>query len=98
MMKEVRNIEKQMEPVIYELYLRFLHDSADPEEREYAVLEDEITANFVHKNYMSAADIAFCRGVDIESLDGEPFHGAMKELHDALAALYPAEEDMEAAA
>ena len=98
MMKEVRNIEKQMEPVIHELYLRFLHDSADPEEREYAVLEDEITANFVHKNYMSAADIACCRGVDIESLDGEPFHGAMKELHDALAALYPAEEDMEAAA
>lgn len=97
MMKEVRNIEKQMEPVIRELCLCFLRESADAEEREYSVLEDEITANFIHKNYMSAADIAFCRDVDIESLDDEPFYDAMKELHDAVTALYPAEENMEAA-
>ena len=98
MMKEVRNIEAHMQPVIRQLYERFLRDSADPEEREYTVLEDEIAANFVHKNYMSAADIAFCRGFDIETLRDEPFHDGMKELHEAVAALHPAEEDLEAAA
>ncbi|PDQ17891.1 hypothetical protein CN311_27675 [Mesorhizobium sanjuanii] len=98
MMKEVRNIEAHMQPVIRELYHRFLRDSADPEEREYTVLGDEITANFVHKNYMSAADIAFCQGFDIDALSGEPLHDAMKDLHDALVALYPAEGDVEEAA
>jgi hypothetical protein len=97
-MKEVRNIEAHMQPVIRELYDRFLRDSSDPEEREYTVLGDEITANFVHKNYISSADIAFCRGFDIEALRGEPLHDAMKELHDAVAALYPAESDIGEAA
>ncbi|AZO26563.1 hypothetical protein [Mesorhizobium sp. M1B.F.Ca.ET.045.04.1.1] len=99
MMKEVRNIEKQMEPVIHELYLRFLRESADPEAREYTVVEDQITANFVHKNYMSVADIAFCQTFDTDALSNEPFHDAVKELHDAITTLYPpAEEAVEAAA
>ncbi|MER9118692.1 hypothetical protein NKH93_18980 [Mesorhizobium sp. M0954] len=98
MMREVRNIEAHVQPIINEIYQRFLRDSADPEEREYTVLADEITANFVHKNYVSGADIAFCRCFDIEILRGEPLYDAMKELHDAVAALYPAEEDVEEAA
>lgn len=92
MMREVCNIEAHMQPVIRQLYERFLRDSADPEEREYAGLEDEVTANFVHKNYMSSADVAFCRTFDIERLRNEPFYDAMTELHGAVAALYPAEE------
>jgi hypothetical protein len=99
MMREVRNIEKHMEPLIEDLYRRFLHDSADPEQREYTVLGDEITANLVHKNYMSAADIACCRVFEIEALGREPLHGEMQALHDALAEMYPADdEDVEAAA
>jgi hypothetical protein len=98
MMREVRKIEAHMQPVIRQLYVRFLYDSADPEEREYAVIEDEITANFVHKNYVSAADIAFCQSFDIETLREEPFYRALRELHDAVTTLYPAEQEMEAAA
>jgi hypothetical protein len=98
MMLEVRNIEAHMQPVIQQLYARFLLDSADPEEREYTAVGDEVAANFVHKNYMSAADIAFCRTFDIETLRDEPLHDTIKELHEAVATLYPPDEDIEAAA
>jgi len=92
MMKEVRNIEAHMRPVILELYQRFLSESADPEEREYVDVHDEITANFVHADYMSTADIAFCLGFDVETLAGEPGYDEMRILHQGLADLYPEEE------
>ncbi|WP_422372618.1 hypothetical protein [Hoeflea sp.] len=97
MMTEVRNIEAHMQPVILELYRSFLRESADAEELEYSVYGDEITANFVHKYYMSTADLTFCRFLDIEPLRAEPGFEVMQELHETLAALYPAEEDEEAA-
>ena len=93
MMTEVRNIEAHMQPVIFELYERFLLDSADPEEREYADAAAEITANFVHANYMSATDLVFCRGFDIETLNDKPGFEEMQALHAALAATYPDEEE-----
>lgn len=93
MMTEVRNIEAHMQPVIFELYERFLLDSADPEEREYADAADEITANFVHANYMSSADLVFCRGFDIETLNDKPGFEEMQALHAALVATYPDEEE-----
>ncbi|MCZ4267450.1 hypothetical protein O4H48_06035 [Rhodobacteraceae bacterium G21628-S1] len=93
MMTEVRNIEAHMRPVILELYQRFLLDSANPEEREYANPADEITANFVHANYMSAADLVFCRGFDIETLSDKPGFDEMQALHTALAETYPDEEE-----
>ena len=75
-----------MQPVILELYGRFLQDSADPELREYADPEDEVTANFVHRSYMSEADLAFCRGVDVAAFAAEPAYDEMAALHAALPA------------
>lgn len=97
MMKEVRNIEQHMQPVISELYLRFLESSADIEEREYTDPRDEITANFIHASYMSAADIAFCLQVDLSHLADHPHYEEIITLREALNELYPA-EDMEEAA
>lgn len=93
MMREVRNIEAHMQPIILELYQRFLLDSADPEEREYANPADEITANFIHANYISAADIGFCRAFDIETLNDKPGFEEMQVLHAALAETYADEEE-----
>jgi hypothetical protein len=93
MMNEVRNIEAHMQPVILELYQSFLDDSADPETREYAEPGDEITANLVHANYMSAADISFCQEFDIRALAAEPEYAAIEELHLALSNLFPVAED-----
>lgn len=97
MMREVRNIEAHMRPVILDLYQRFLRDGAEPEERQYSDPTDEITANLVHSSYMSIADIAFCREFDIAPMAGEPGYEAMLDLHGALATAYPA-DNMDAAA
>lgn len=64
MMREVRNIETHMEPIISELYERFLIESGETEELEYGTLEQEINANLIHKNYMSAADLRHCGRFD----------------------------------
>lgn len=98
MMKEVRNIEAHMQPVIAELYKAFLSgDSADPELRQYADLADEVRINLVHTNYMSNADIAYCRVFEVAALAAEPFHDEMLALHQALIDAYPS-DDLEAAA
>jgi hypothetical protein len=97
MMREVRNIETHMEPVILELYRRFLISSADQEERQYTDPTDEIAANLVHANYMSAADITICSGFDVAALAGEAHHDEVQALHAILLELYPSEEMEDAA-
>jgi hypothetical protein len=97
MMREVRNIEAHMQPIVLELYERFLRDAVEAEEREYSDPADEITANLIHRGYMSTADVAFCRSFDIEFMVGSPGHDVRVELHNALAVAYPA-DDMDAAA
>ncbi|MCD4512787.1 hypothetical protein LQT97_16285 [Brucella pseudogrignonensis] len=94
MMREIRNIEAHMEPVILELYRRFLISSADVEERQYTDPADEIAANLVHANYMSFADIAICAGFDVSALDGEAHYDEIQALHAKLLELFPP-EDME---
>lgn len=97
MMKEVRNIEMHMEPVILELYRRFLTSSADVEERQYTDPADEIVANLVHANYMSSADIAICSAFDVPALAGEAPDDEIQILHAKLLELYPSEEMEDAA-
>lgn len=94
MMTEVRSIETHMNPVILELYRAFLKgDSSDPDLRQYPDYADEVRVNFVHANYMSEADISFCRTFDLAELAGEPNFLEMEALHTALADTYPGEED-----
>ncbi len=97
MMREVRNIEAHMRSVIIELYQHFLMERADEELWAYSDPKDEVNANLVHANYMSAADLAFCRGFDIQTLSAEPGFAVMETLHHSLATLYPPDE-VEAAA
>jgi hypothetical protein len=91
-MREVQNIEEHMGPVILELYQRFLSESADPETRQYAEPGDEITANLIHANYMSKADLAYCRDSGIQSLSAHPSFSAIEALHHRLSELYPADD------
>jgi hypothetical protein len=89
MMKEVRNIEEHMKPVILDLYLRFLNERDDEEDWQYTLASDEVTANFVHTNYMSVADLAFCHEFDVDSLEIENGFLLKKALHEALLTIYP---------
>ena len=92
-MREVRNIESHMEGVITELYRSFLAESGGADELQYVTLEDELTANFVHKNYMSSKDINLCRTLDIGQLGDEVGFETMHGLHEVLGALYPLDTD-----
>lgn len=92
MMKEVRHIEAHMQPVVLELYHRFLSERADEDEWQFAVPGDEVQANLVHANYMSDADLAFCRNFDIASLSPEHGFGAKQALHQSLLDVCPADE------
>ncbi|RKF14063.1 hypothetical protein D6850_12900 [Roseovarius spongiae] len=93
MMREVRNIEAHMQPVILELYRSFLISSSDEEEREYTDPEDEVTVNFVHANYMSAADLFVCKDFAIEELEGEELFEGVGVLHETLKSTYFGEDE-----
>lgn len=54
---------------------------------------DKERVNFVHANYMSEADISFCRNFDLAELAGEPNFPDMEALHAVLAEAYPDEEE-----
>jgi hypothetical protein len=86
MMKEVRNIEAHMKPVIEEVYRKFLLESAAQEELEYATLDEEIEVNFIHRYYMSAKDVEICVALNVQHLSGEPNFGLIESLHGRLQA------------
>ena len=57
MMREVVNIQGHMRPIIQEVYGRFLVESSDIEEREYADPKQEIEVSLIHQNYVSPKEI-----------------------------------------
>jgi predicted phosphatase len=95
MMREVRNIEDHMQPVITELYQRFLTDSAQAEELQYGTYAEEFSANFIHKAYMSMADLRHCSTFDVAIFQDHPGRDVMIGLHTELAVLAMSEDEME---
>lgn len=88
MMREVRNIQDHMRPVIADVYERFLVDSADQEELEYATLDQEIEVNLIHRNYVSPKDIEICLGYDIQALREHQNFNLIEGLHQNLRQRY----------
>jgi len=72
-------------------YKQFLLGSHDPEEREYPDAADQIREILIHGNYMSQKDIGICLSFDLVTLVVQPQHGNIRELHDALMAIYGSE-------
>ena len=97
MMREVRNIEAHMQPVITELYQRFLIESAGTDELEYGTYAEELTANFIHKAYMSMADLRHCATFDTATLADLPSQEVIAGLHAETVGLMEHEEDLEPA-
>lgn len=87
MMREVRNIQGHMKPVIGEIYDRFLIESADADELEYGILQQEVSANLVHRNYMSLVDLKICDATDVGSFHVHPNAAVIVGLHSELRAL-----------
>lgn len=93
MMREVRNIEDHMQPVISELYLGFLTESANAEELQFGTFEEEVAANFIHKGYMSSADLRHCAAFDIGTLADLPRQDVVAGLHHDIQARVQDEGD-----
>lgn len=93
MMQEVANIQQHMCPIILEAYGCFLEGSADINEREYALPEQEIEASLIHRNYISQKDIEVCCGFDITSLSAHEHAEAIHELHSTLISKYKNSDD-----
>lgn len=94
MLRAVREIQRHSQTIIRDGYRDFLLSSFDPDEREHVEDNDQIVEVLVKGWYMSASDIAFCRTFDIEVLRTEPGFEIMLKLHEALATLYPPDENM----
>ena len=87
-MREVLNIQQHMRPIIEEVYVHFLTDSADEEEREYAAPNQEIEVNLIHRNYISKRDLDICLAHDIQAHEGHPNFEDMLTLHQCLQEIY----------
>ncbi len=89
MMREVSNIDGHMRPIILELYTRFLKESSNVEDREYADPKQEIEISFIHRSYISQKDIEICAAFDIEGQFGthSDFPG-IESLHHTLRSEY----------
>ena len=88
MMREVVNIQHHMRPIILEVYDRFLVESSDVEEREYADPDQEIEVNLIHRNYVSQKDIELCLTYDLSKYQTHTNFPAIKALHESLQRHY----------
>lgn len=92
MMREVRNIEAHMQPIIAEIYQRFLLDSAEAEELEYGTYGEEVMATLIHRNYMSSADLGICAAHNIGVHTDHAGFATITGLHQAVQSLVQDEE------
>ena len=73
-------------------YEEFLVHNCNTEEREYAEAADQIREVLIHGNYLSQKDIEICLSFDVESIADHTGIDGIRELHQALAEKYQAEE------
>ena len=88
MMTEVANIQQHMHPIILEVYGRFLVESSDIEEREYADPDQEIEVNLIHRSYVSQKDIEVCLTYDLSKHQTHTNFSAIEALHQSLQRQY----------
>ncbi|HDV4112532.1 hypothetical protein IEG03_30940 [Pseudomonas aeruginosa] len=83
-MQQIRGIQAHMPIVLHACLLRFLRDSANPDEREIADSEVHVEMNFLHKHYLSRKDLEACLACNIGNFDDSPFSDEVQELMQVL--------------
>jgi hypothetical protein len=83
-MQQIRGIQTHMQSVLHACLLQFLHDSANPDEREIADSEVHVEINFLHKHYLSRKDIEACLACDLSEFNNSPFRGEVQALMQVL--------------
>jgi hypothetical protein len=94
-LRVVGEIQAHSNPVIERCYGEFLVHSADPEEREYSDLADQIREVLIHGNYMSQRDIDICLGFNVEGLNEHAGIEEIRTINDLLAKDYKADSSSE---
>ena len=84
----VAEIQKHSKGVIEDCYNRFLLDSYDVEEREYAMAADQIREILIHKHYLSKNDIGICIEFDMGKMESHENSAAINDLHNSLIDLF----------
>jgi len=88
----MNRVQNHMKPVLYECISRFLIESWDMEEREYADDIDQIREELIHAHYLSQKDIETCLQFDIETLASNEHFGEIEQLFKFFRVLYSAYE------
>ena len=89
--RQLAVIQDLMKPVLHSCIGQFLLESHDPEEREYALDEDQIRESLVHANYFSTQDVASCMQFDVESLREQDHFAASQSLFESFRVAYTEE-------
>lgn len=88
MLTEVSKIQSHMQPIILDVYHRFLLESADEELREYSAPNEEIEVNLIHRCYMSKRDLESCMASDISVHADHEHYQSIEALHEGLTEVY----------
>ncbi len=64
--------------------LQFLRDSANPEERQIADINDHVEMNFLHRYYLSRKDIEACLSCDLSEFDNSEFKDELQVVIDGI--------------
>ena len=83
-MQQVSGIQAHMPSVLHSCLVQFLRDSANPDEREIADINDHVEMNFLHKHYLSRKDAEACLACDLSEFDTSPFKDEVQRLMRAL--------------
>jgi hypothetical protein len=88
-LRAVDEIQTHSIPVIQRCYARFLHESNNPDDREYSDDIDQIREILIHGHYLSRKDIGICAAFDI--LDEFNIHAnfpRIESLHQSVKIYY----------
>ena len=77
----VSEIQGHSEAIIVEGYIKFLSESANPEERFYLDASDQVREILIHESYMSLIDLDFCAKFDIAEFADHPHFVEIEALH-----------------
>ena len=87
-LRVVDEIQAHSVLIIQHCYSRFLAESNDPDDREYADDADQIREVLIHGNYLSRKDIEICAAFDISEYKTHQNLPGIESLHQSLQHQY----------
>ena len=87
-LRHVEKIQSLTFPIIEASFEKFLSESWNSDEREYAVEDDEIKENLIHRHYLSWEDMKQLTRFDINRLSSHPNFTEVNALFEKFKEIY----------